>query len=419
MPAKPARPIDSPTVIDGGLYYDHAGEMLALEDLSRAELMRAVGLSAETATHGRIASDVRREGNAEIRNLLRGAYGLPADPSAVATFPTADADEPEPDDQVSIPPVAPVAPAVTAAPAPAPTGSLDDMLRGMMADVAANVASRSIDADAVRAIVHEAIGARPVIEVKVGQADPVRVEGPSHQILPDLLKLAGARIHTYLAGTPGTGKSHVCHQAADALGLPFAAVSCHPQMTAVALFGYMNATGDYVRTPFREMYEHGGLFLLDEIDNGNAAILAGMNQALSNGTCAFADGMVKRHEDFVLVAAANTWGRGATSQFVGRVAIDAATLDRFFRLEMTIDESLERDLTLPYFTSGQACDDWLATVRQYRRNVESAGLKVFITPRAAIDGAKALRAGFTKDQALRGKVLEGLDAETIRKVVGR
>ena len=36
-----------------------------------------------------------------------------------------------------------------------------------------------------------------------------------------------------------------------------------------------------------------------------------------------------KHEDFVAIGAANTFGAGADAQYVGRNALDAATLDRF------------------------------------------------------------------------------------------
>ena len=66
-----------------------------------------------------------------------------------------------------------------------------------------------------------------------------------------------------------------------------------------------------------------------------------LNSALANGSCAFADGMVKRHEDFILIATANTFGNGANAQYVGRNQLDSATLDRFVTIEWGYDEELE------------------------------------------------------------------------------
>jgi hypothetical protein len=55
---------------------------------------------------------------------------------------------------------------------------------------------------------------------------------------------------------------------------------------------------------------------------------------------------IKRHKTFRLVLAANTWGTGATRQYVGRNQLDASTLDRFClaTIFVTYDESLESSL---------------------------------------------------------------------------
>jgi MoxR-like ATPase len=54
--------------------------------------------------------------------------------------------------------------------------------------------------------------------------------------------------------------------------------------------------------------------------------------------------MVEKHENFRIVATANTYGNGATLEFIGRNAIDGATLDRFTVIDWNIDEILELKL---------------------------------------------------------------------------
>jgi cobaltochelatase CobS len=51
--------------------------------------------------------------------------------------------------------------------------------------------------------------------------------------------------------------------------------------------GYMDAHGKLVRTLLREAYEHGGVFLLDEIDAGNPGVLTVLNALLANGQVGF------------------------------------------------------------------------------------------------------------------------------------
>ena len=130
--------------------------------------------------------------------------------------------------------------------------------------------------------------------------------------------------------------------------------------------GYMDATGDYVRTAFRNAFEHGGVFLFDEVDNGNANALGVVNSALANGSMAFPDGMVKRHPDFLCVASANTYGRGADRQYVGRQALDAAFMDRFEVIHVDYDEALEEALCLATGLDSQRVKAVLGYVRCLR-----------------------------------------------------
>lgn len=123
--------------------------------------------------------------------------------------------------------------------------------------------------------------------------------------------------------------------------MPFYCKSVCAQTSKAELLGFINANGNYIITEFRKAYEFGGVFVLDEVDAGNPNVLAVLNSALSNSVCSFADLMVKKHEDFVLIACANTFGFGSDRQYVGRNQLDAATLDRFSVIEFNYDETLE------------------------------------------------------------------------------
>jgi MoxR-like ATPase len=90
---------------------------------------------------------------------------------------------------------------------------------------------------------------------------------------------------------------------------------------------------EHVTSPFMDRYETGGVMLLDEIDAGDPNLFTYINKAIANTSYTVAQRwlkpVVKKHSDFVLVAAANTYGHGADSMYVGRNQLDAATLDRF------------------------------------------------------------------------------------------
>jgi hypothetical protein len=174
--------------------------------------------------------------------------------------------------------------------------------------------------------------------------EPIQIEGAMHSITPKVLAIGSAKKPVYLYGPAGTGKSMIAKVVSESLGLAFYPMSVCGQSTKSDLAGYMDATGNYVTTIFRAAYEHGGLFLLDEVDNGNPNVLNVLNNALANSCMAFPDGMVQRHPDFRCIAAANTFGTGGTEQYIGRNALDAAFKDRFVSLFVGYDNDLEKAL---------------------------------------------------------------------------
>lgn len=288
-----------------------------------------------------------------------------------------------------------------------------------MASRLSEVAMNSVR-DAVRAEAEKAFEqyAPNVVTVVLPQGGKVELGADTHEVLPELLVALHGRCHVLLVGPAGTGKSLLAKHAAQALGLQFQALSLGPTTPMSKVFGYYDAHGHYHDTPFRRAFEHGGVMLLDELDNGHPGLLAELNQALALGTCAFADHMVAAHPDFRLVATGNTHGTGGDRQYVGRQTLDSATLDRFVVIDVPIDEKLEERIALRHAPSHpDAVQQLLAEVRELRELAETKKLPVIFSPRASIDGAKLLEAGATLDQVLQWRVVRGL-SEAHRKAFG-
>lgn len=236
----------------------------------------------------------------------------------------------------------------------------------------------------------------------------VKLDGVQHKEFDKLIKSCAAtlpdghRLNIWLYGPPGTGKTTAARTAAKALGLPFATTGS--LLTKYDITGFITAVGKLVRSPFRDIWEKGGVFLLDEIDGSDPRAIVAFNAALANAVMAFPDKMVERHKDCVMIAAANTSGMGATADFNGRVKLDQASMDRFVLLAWPIDEAIE-----------QACATdaaWLSTVRRVRANVEAKGVKgICISPRATFYGCALLETGLplatVKDMVLK----KGMSAE--------
>ena len=268
-----------------------------------------------------------------------------------------------------------------------------------------------VDRDQVAAIIEEmapdliAKHSRTV-KIEAPDREPVKIEG-AHKSLAPLVTALNAGCKVWLAGPAGSGKTTLAQQAAKALGLGF--YSTGALSSDFRLTGFMDARGEYVITVFREAFESGGLFLLDEADASNPNVLVAINQALENDSYAFPDGMVNKHPDFRCVIAANTYGSGPTAAYVGRTRIDAATIDRFFFLTVDYDDGVEQSLS-----GGNT--EWLNKVRKARQALEDNGLQHIISPRAVRDGSNLLAAGMSIEQVAAGTIRKGLDDNSWQKV---
>jgi len=245
------------------------------------------------------------------------------------------------------------------------------------------------------------------IVIKRAEEEPMHI-GKQHKAFPQILGEVNIGHGVFLTGPAGSGKTTLAANIAKALKLDFGCLSVCSQTTATAFIGYRNAVGDYVSTDFRRIFEHGGVFLLDEIDAGNPNVVALMNSALDNALCAFPDGIITAHKDFRIIVSGNTFGTGADSMYVGRNRLDGATLSRFSSIMVDYDEEFERML------SGNL--EWCNYVITVRKAVAELQLNRLITPRASIKGARSLKAGASKKDVENMHVWKGMPEEEIRKI---
>lgn len=267
------------------------------------------------------------------------------------------------------------------------TERLVQAARDKVMEAAAEAAEKSKDAAiaAAEAAAREVADKYRVVRYEVKTGDKVRTlpDGHRHEVFGDILACLSARVNVYLVGGAGSGKTTVASQAAEALGIPF--YSTGAVGMAYQLQGFINAEGKYMETDLYRAYTGGGVFLFDEIDGSSAQALLAFNAIAANELAAFPCGTVKRHDDFVIIAAANTYGNGADAVHVGRSQLDAATLDRFAFIEMPYDEDMERAIS--------PLEEWTRYVQTFRAKVIEHKMRHIVSPRASIAGGKLLAQG--------------------------
>lgn len=279
-----------------------------------------------------------------------------------------------------------------------PSDAVDAATQAMRAELA--TAAHDAALEALKSITPT------MLEIKrPDAADPVPL-GLVHKKTPQVIAALSAGINVYLYGPAGSGKTTLAEKVATAFGLK--AYYAAKVESEYQLLGFKDAKGETVRTQFREAYEHGGVFLFDELDGSAPSAVVALNMALANGVCPFPDGMVQRHKDFVCIGAGNTKLTGANRQYAGRNQLDAASIDRFAFIEFGYDDDLETAL------AGDA--SWCKYVQRVRAVVAERGLNHLVTPRATYDGCKLLASGIDRETVAAMVVYKGLDADTVRQI---
>lgn len=248
-------------------------------------------------------------------------------------------------------------------------------------------------------------GGNFTVTVEKPKAPAVTIKNP-HAQFAELLQIVAAGCNAFLVGPAGSGKTTAAAQVAEALGLKFhftGAIASEFKLT-----GFIDARGIYQSTEFRRAYENGGVFLFDEIDASGAQPLLSFNAALANGFMDFPDKTVKMHPDFKCIAAANTYGQGASREYVGRNQLDAASLDRFVFILWNYDQDLEARIA--------ANAKWVARVQSVRLACEQLKIRAVVSPRASMFGTRLLEAGLSMERVEQLTLWKGQDAATVAKI---
>lgn len=211
-----------------------------------------------------------------------------------------------------------------------------------------------------------------------------------------------------LIGPAGSGKNVAVSQVADALGQHM--YYTNNASNEFKLTGFIDAGGNYRDTEFYKAFKNGGIFFLDEIDNSDPSALIVINSALANGYMAFPHETIDRHPDFRIIAAANTWGKGADLQYVGRNALDGATLDRFDNIFFDYDTNLERAL--------YPNDEVLQFMWAFRNAVYQSKIPHIVSTRGIGKVYKKEINGIPVQDTLTSNVVKNLGQDDVNTIIG-
>jgi cobaltochelatase CobS len=211
----------------------------------------------------------------------------------------------------------------------------------------------------------------------------------------------------YLYGPAGSGKNHVLQQVAEELGLKFYFTNSVQQEYKIT--GFIDAGGVFHETEFYKAWVNGGLFFLDEMDASIPEVLTLLNAALANGYFNFDNvGKVDAHPDFRVVAAGNTVGTGADEQYVGRMQLDQATLDRFLFIEFDYDRNIELAIA-------KGNEELVNFVRDLRKQAKKEGINTTFSYRCITMVVK-LEGKADLPKILKSAVVKGLDKDTLNTI---
>lgn len=234
-----------------------------------------------------------------------------------------------------------------------------------------------------------------------------KVEEVTHEKFEQVLNYVLMNEPVMLVGPAGTGKNVLCKQIAKALGIDFYFTNAVTQ--EYKLTGFIDANGRFHETEFYKAFKNGGLFMLDEIDASIPEVLVILNAAIANRYFDFPNGRIEAHKNFRVVSAGNTFGKGASFEYVGRNQLDGASLDRFAVIEINYSPRIENSLT--------DNQELLEFVRDFRKACEKAGINHIVSYRCIIRLSKMLSIeGMNQQEVMKESLFKNLEEDDLKMI---
>ena len=319
------------------------------------------------------------------------------------------------------------------------TGSLEDMLADKVAEkLGDGIYNRvsKVEGDLIKAFGSETEKLADKVDKKINSLQrPIKVfiedvevknvSGLKHKQFPFVLECLKLFKRVWLCGPSGTGKSHLIEQCAKALGFStdrgnYEYLKGSAGVTESHMTGRMTFDGTFIDGSVSRAFRDGSFLCLDEFDGFDANAGLVFNSVLDNqGILATPNDkenpFARKHDDFHVAVASNTWGDGNDFNFAGRGQLDLATLDRLQAVKVYVDydKNIERALAGDYTNMADCL--WSLRERCDKNHVRRT-----ISTRLFIDGQKWMLAGKNNSKLLdiitTGWTKEELDKVNIREL---
>ena len=188
----------------------------------------------------------------------------------------------------------------------------------------------------------------------------------------------------WMVGPAGCGKTTICQLTGDALDMPVTVIPCGAGTSATTFLGYKYPERE--GTPFVQAFGQEGIIVLDEFTALEAQVAQIVNGALANNELTATTGTVQRHENCVIIATSNTFGKGGDRQYVANQQLDASTIDRFACGIVEIEYSDEYE--------SQFDSEVVEYCRNLRKLIFTNGFREIVSTRSIIAACKLKEAGF-------------------------